>query len=94
MAKPPVHSRQNKNSCLESSELSWNTILNMHVDERSAKSGEMIPGCRQEARFPPKPNYYFLAHAYANVPWNLHANSLCGIWINIKSTNQQARNMR
>jgi len=32
------------------------------VDERSAKSGEMISGCKRQPRFPPKPNYYFLAY--------------------------------
>jgi len=40
------------------SKLSPNTILNMHslVDERSAKSGEMVFALL------PKPNYYFLVH--------------------------------
>jgi len=49
------------------------------VDEMSAKSDEMVSGCRRQPRFPPKPNYYFLAHLQCTlkpackfIPWYLH----------------------
>jgi len=49
------------------------------VDEMSAKSGEMVSGCRRPPRFPPKRNYYFLAHLQCTskaackfIPWYLH----------------------
>jgi len=49
------------------------------VDERSAKSGEMVSGCRWWSRFPPKPNYYVLDHLQCSlkfackfIPWCLH----------------------
>ena len=45
------------------------------MDERSAKSGDMVPGCRQWARFPSK-QFRIASWPICNVPWNLHANSL------------------
>jgi len=39
----------------------------------------MVPGCRRQCIFPPKPNYYFLAHLQCSleiackfIPWYLH----------------------
>jgi len=47
------------------------------VDEKSAKSGEMVSVPR--LRFPPKPNYYILAHLQCSLKfactfnlWYLH----------------------
>ena len=37
------------------------------VDERTAQNGQMIPGCRRSPGFPPKPNYYFLAHLHCSL---------------------------
>jgi len=48
------------------------------VNERSAKSGEMVSGSRRQPRFPPKPNYYFLVQLCSLkfsckfLPWYLH----------------------
>jgi len=57
------------------------------VGERSAKSGEMVSGCRRQLRFPPKSNYYFLTHLQCCL--KLHANSFRGVCS--KWTNQQAK---
>ena len=80
------HSRQNKDNCFGWSQLSRNTISNMRSGrkpERSAKSGKMVTQRRRQSRFPPKPNYYFLAHLQCSLEF--HANSFRGIYIH--STN-------
>jgi len=50
------------------------------VDERSAKSGKMVSGCRRQPRFPPKPNYNFLAHLQCSLKFacKFHSVVLAG----------------
>jgi len=50
------HNRQNK------AHHRGTQSLTCVVDERSAKSGDMDPGCIRQPGFPLKSNYYFLAH--------------------------------
>jgi len=50
------------------------------VDGGSAKSGEVVSGRRRQPEFPPKHNYYFLAHLQCSlkfackyIPWYFHS---------------------
>jgi len=50
------------------------------VDEKSAKSGEVVSGRRRQPEFPPKHNYYFLTRfqcswkfACKYIPWYFHS---------------------
>jgi len=68
----------------------WKTVTDLKyameglqkMDGEFAKSGEVVFGRRQQPEFPPKHNYYFLAHlqcflkfACKFIPWYLHKST-------------------
>jgi len=76
-------SRQNKDNCFRSSELSRNTVLNAQWKKRLQK---VVRGFLDaDDNLDSQQNIIITFWPIYNVPWNLHANSFHGICI--KSTN-------